>query len=293
MMRGTMTVEPNGSGGEGAAASSRGVVGGRNLPVAIAVGVIMAALFLVALFWHPVAFAAVVGVLVCIAYLEADRVLRTVGTPLQVPVLIVSTLLMLFGAFDARYAGQMAGVVALFLGAVVWQLADRDRQNVLPRLSVTLMFGLWVGFLASFAILLVARTEAGAVGVLAVIGSAILSDIGGYGFGVAFGRRKVAPTVSPNKTWEGLIGGLVLSTAGATLALPLLDERFTLLLAAAIGFTCGLASFVGDLLESLIKRDLGVKDLGGLLPGHGGVLDRVDGVLVALPVGYLVLHFLY
>jgi phosphatidate cytidylyltransferase len=293
MMRGTMTVEPNGSGGEGAAASSRGVVGGRNLPVAIAVGVIMAALFLVALFWHPVAFAAVVGVLVCVAYLEADRVLRTVGTPLQVPVLIVSTLLMLFGAFDARHAGQMAGVVALFLGAVVWQLADRDRQNVLPRLSVTLMFGLWVGFLASFAILLVARTEAGAVGVLAVIGSAILSDIGGYGFGVAFGRRKVAPTVSPNKTWEGLIGGLVLSTAGATLALPLLDERFTLLLAAAIGFTCGLASFVGDLLESLIKRDLGVKDLGGLLPGHGGVLDRVDGVLVALPVGYLVLHFLY
>lgn len=288
-----MTVEPNGPGGEDAAASSRGVVGGRNLPVAIAVGVVMAALFLVALFWHPVAFAAVVGVLVCIAYLEADRVLRTVGTPLQVPVLIVSSLLMLFGAFDARHAGQMVGVVALFLGAVVWQLADRDRQDVLPRLSVTLMFGLWVGFLASFAILLVARTEAAAIGVLAVIGSAILSDIGGYAFGVAFGRHKVAPTVSPNKTWEGLIGGLVLSTVGATLALPLLDERFTLLLAAAIGFACGLASFVGDLLESLIKRDLGVKDLGGLLPGHGGVLDRVDGVLVALPVGYLVLHFLY
>jgi phosphatidate cytidylyltransferase len=288
-----MTVEPNRPGGEDEATSSRGVVGGRNLPVAIAVGVVMAGLFLVTLFWHPVTFAVVVGILVCVAYLEVDRVLRTVGTRLQVPVLIVSTLAMLFGAFDARHAGQMVGVLVLFLGAVVWQLADRDRSNILERLAVTVLFGLWVGFLASFAILLVARTDAAAMGVLAVIGSAILSDIGGYAFGVAFGRHKVAPTVSPNKTWEGLIGGLVLSTAGAALALPLLDERYTWLLAAAIGFACGLASFVGDLLESLIKRDLGGKDLGGLLPGHGGVLDRVDGILVALPVGYLLLHFLY
>ncbi len=291
-----MTVEPNEPDAEDAeddTSSSRAVVGGRNLPVAIAVGVVMAGVFLGTLFWHPVAFAVAVGVFVCVAYLESHRVLAPLGTPLQVPVLIVTTFIMLFGAFDARHTGQLIGVVALLLGAILWQLGDRNRDDVLRRLSVTVFFGLWVGFPASFAILLVARTEAAAMGVLAVIGSAILADIGGYAFGVTLGRNKVAPSVSPNKTWEGLIGGLALAGGGAAVALPLLDRGFTWQLGALIGLACGLAGFFGDLIESLIKRDLGVKDLGGLLPGHGGVLDRVDGILIALPVGYFVLGFLY
>lgn len=288
-----MTVDPNGSDEEEAESSSRRIVGGRNLPVAIVVGVVLAALFLGALLWHPVAFAAIVAVLVCVAYLEIDRVLAPIGRPLQVPVLVVMSVVMLFGAFDSRHAGQAIGVLGLFLGALIWQLGDRDRSDVLGRLATTLFLGLWVGFLGSFAVLMVAHGEAGAIGVLAVIGAAILSDIGGYGFGVAFGRRKVAPTVSPNKTWEGLVGGLVLATVGAAIALPALDEGFTPAVGAIVGLACGLAAFLGDLLESAVKRDLGVKDLGGLLPGHGGVLDRVDGILVALPVGYFLLELLY
>ena len=291
-----MTVEPNEPDAEDAeddTSSSRAVVGGRNLPVAIAVGVVMAGLFLGTLFWHPIAFALAVGAFVCVAYLESHRVLAPLGTPLQVPVLIVTTLVMLFGAFDARHTGQLVGVVALLLGAILWQLGDRNRDDVLRRLSVTVFLGLWVGFLASFAILLVARTDAAAMGVLAVIGSAILADIGGYAFGVTLGRHKVAPSVSPNKTWEGLVGGLALAAGGAAVALPLLDRGFTWQLGALIGLACGLAGFFGDLIESLIKRDLGVKDLGGLLPGHGGVLDRVDGILIALPVGYFLLELLY
>lgn len=270
--------------------SSRAVVGGRNLPVAIAVGVVMAGLFLASLWWHPIAFTVVVAILTTLAYVEAHRVMRPIGAPLAVPVLIVATLAMLFGAFRARHTGLMVGVLVLLVGAILWQLAERDREDAVGRLSRTVLFGLWVGFLASFAVLLVERSTAGPIGVLAVIGAATLTDIGAYGFGVAFGRHKIAPNVSPNKSLEGLIGGLAVATAAGAFVLPLADPRFGWQLGVAIALACGLASFVGDLTESMIKRDLGVKDLGDLLPGHGGILDRVDGILVALPVGYFLLE---
>jgi phosphatidate cytidylyltransferase len=94
--------------------------------------------------------------------------------------------------------------------------------------------------------------------------------------------------VSPNKTWEGFIGGLVAAASFAAFILPL-DGSSGLLRGAVIGASVGLAGFLGDLIASMVKRDLGVKDLGRMLPGHGGVLDRVDGLLFALPVGYALL----
>ena len=268
-----------------------GMVGGRNLPLAIAVGVVLAGTFVGSLVWHPAAFTVVVGILMVIAYAESARVLRGVGLRLETPVLIVSTLIMLLGAYQAGHAGQAVGVAVLVLGGVLWMLGDPNRQDVVRNLSYTLLFGLWVGFLASYAALLVNRPS-GVVAVLAVVGAAVLTDIGGYGFGVAFGRHKIAPSVSPKKTWEGLIGGLLVAVVGAVVALPLIDDTFNVVAAAVIAITCGLAGFVGDLAESMIKRDLGVKDLGQVLPGHGGVLDRVDGILLALPVGYYVVELL-
>ncbi len=261
------------------------MVGGRNLPMAIAVGLALAGVFLGSLFWHPAAFALVVAALTVVAYVESDQVLRGVGLRLEAPVLIVATIVMLFGAYEAQHAGQVVGLGVLVLGGVLWQLSDSARADVARRLSMTLLFGLWVGFLASFAVLLVNRPD-GAVAVLAVIGAVVLTDIGGFAFGVGLGRHKIAPSVSPNKSWEGLVGGLVVAVATAALVLPLLGDTFDATSAAIVALTCGLAGFLGDLTESMIKRDLDVKDLGRVLPGHGGVLDRVDGILFALPVGY-------
>ncbi|HSK23556.1 MAG TPA: phosphatidate cytidylyltransferase [Egicoccus sp.] len=273
-------------------ATGRRMVGGRNLPIAIAVGVVLAAVFIGSLLWHPIAFAAVVAALTCIAYVESGRVLATVGLQLEVAVAILATLVMLFGAYEARHAGQAVGVGVLVIGGILSQLSDSQRTDVVRTLAVTMLFGLWVGFLASFGVLLVSRPSGGVLAVFGVVLAAALTDVGGYAFGVAFGRHKVAPSVSPNKSWEGLVGGLLLAVVVLALLLPQFGDTFTWRTAAALALACGVASFIGDLTESMFKRDLGVKDLGDVLPGHGGVLDRVDGILLALPVGYFVVELL-
>ena len=271
-----------------ASGRSRGMVGGRNLPVAIAVGLVLAGLFLATLFWRAEAFTVMVVIFAGTACVEAGRVLRSVGIHLLVLVLVLTTVVSAVGAFVAGSAGQVAGIAVLLGGSVLALLVSEQRRQVLSTLAVTILFGLWIAFLASYAVLLVDRVD-GPVVVLAVIGSAIVADIGGYGFGVPFGRHKVAPTISPNKSWEGLIGGLAVAAGLAALVLPLFGDTFDPVSAAVLAVLCGIAAFVGDLFESMVKRDLGVKDLGFLLPGHGGILDRVDGILVALPVGHYAL----
>ncbi len=263
---------------------------GRNLPLAIAVGIGLAAIFLGALFYNAIAFTVAIGLLTTIAYAETRRVLATVGHRIDVPVLIVATFVMLFGAYQARHAGQILGVLVLVAGAFVWHAADPLRTRVLRSAGATVLFGLWVGFLASFAVLLINRPSGGVAIVLAVVGAAVLSDVGAFAVGVKFGRHKIAPVLSPNKTWEGLAGGVVTATVAGAAGLPFLDGPFTILTGGIVAFACAVAAFGGDLVESMIKRDVGVKDLGEVLPGHGGILDRVDGILVALPVGFYVVE---
>lgn len=262
-------------------------VTGRNLPVAIVSGVALAVLFLGSVLWHPAAFTLLVAALCTVAYLEAGRHL-----PVEVPALVVATYVMLAGAYEARHAGQAIGVTVMFVGAVVWLLADRRRRDVVRTLATTLLLGLWVGFLASFAVLLATGPKGGAPVVLAVIGGAAVSDIFAYAVGSLVGRHRVAPTISPKKSWEGLVGGLAGAALLAALILPRVDGMFTPGGAAILAALAGLAGFLGDLTESMVKRDLGIKDLGAILPGHGGVLDRVDGILFALPVGYFAVELL-
>jgi phosphatidate cytidylyltransferase len=266
--------------------------GRRNLPIAIASGLLLAGLMLVSLFWHPLAFTALVVALCLLALLEAGRVLRTRGIVVAVPVLLATALVMLLGTYQGGTAGQALGVLTLFLGGVAWQLADGVRSRVFPTLAATMLLGLWVPFLASYGVLLVTRPDDGPVATLAVLGGAIFTDVGAYAVGVRLGRHKIAPRISPAKSWEGLVGGLVTAGVAGAIALPLLSDRFDLTTAVVLPVLVGLAGFFGDLTESMLKRDLGLKDLGAIIPGHGGVLDRVDGILLALPVGYYALEVL-
>lgn len=266
--------------------------GGRNLAAAVLVGLALVGLFLGSLAWHPVAFTALVAVLLIVAIIEGGRVLAREGRPVAVPVLLVASLVMLGGAHSRGESGQVLGVLALILGTIAWYLVDTRRRDVLARAGLTVLLGLWIGLLASYAALLVTRPRGGSIAVIAVIGAAVVSDVGAYAAGSLLGRHRIAPGISPHKTWEGLAGGILLTTVTAAAVLPQLGDLFGPALAAAVGAVVAVAGFVGDLGESMIKRDLGVKDLGAVLPGHGGVLDRVDGILVALPVGHLAIELL-
>lgn len=258
----------------------------RNLRTAVAVGVLLAAAFLGSLAWHPAAFTAIVAVLYVLAVVEAARVLRSAGLDVAGPVVVVAGLVMVLGAYRAGAAGQILGVLVLLGGLVGRQLVDTARSDVVAGMGPSLLLGLWVGLLASFAPLLIVSEAGGPLAVLATVAVAVLTDIGALVAGSTLGRHRMAPVLSPNKTWEGLAGGVGLAVVSGVAVLPRLGDGYDLVAAGLLALLVALAAVAGDLLESMIKRDAGVKDLGHFLPGHGGILDRMDGVLVALPVGY-------
>jgi phosphatidate cytidylyltransferase len=149
---------------------------------------------------------------------------------------------------------------------------------------------IYLPFLAGFAVLMLADPD-GPKRVLSFIAVTVASDIGGYVSGVLFGRRPMAPSVSPKKTWEGFAGSVVCCLAvGVGCLVLVLDGRWWVGL--VLGGATAVTATLGDLGESLLKRDLGMKDMGNLLPGHGGLMDRLDSLLPTAPIAYLVLHYL-
>jgi phosphatidate cytidylyltransferase len=262
--------------------------GGRNLPVAIASGVILAALFLGSVAWNAYAFLTLVALVVVVGVLEVANALRGEGVRPVTPVAIGAGLVMVYGAYAVGPQAQVLGLVLLVLGTLAWRLSDRRRSQVVGSLGATFLVTLWVPFCASFAGLLLARQD-GRWLVMAVVALTVSGDIGAYAFGRPFGRHKLAPTVSPGKSWEGVAGGLLtVLVLAATVTAPLVPS-LDLVDALLLGTVCLAAGTLGDLSESLVKRDLGVKDLGTVLPGHGGIMDRVDAMILALPAAHLVL----
>jgi len=263
---------------------------GRDLVAATLVGVALAGVLTAALLLPPWVLTLLVMVVVIAASLELAPLLAGLDRPVHRDVLVVSALVLLPAAHVAGTRGQAAGLTVLVVAALLRSLFDRSRRDVLGTVSRTVLLGAWLGGLASFAVLLRAMEEP-IVLLATVIGATVAGDTAAYFVGSRLGRRPIAPSVSPNKTWEGLIGGLVGASLLGGLVLPL-DGSSPVLRGVVVGALVGLAGFLGDLVASMVKRDLGVKDLGRLLPGHGGVLDRVDALLLALPTGYLLLEVL-
>jgi phosphatidate cytidylyltransferase len=172
------------------------------------------------------------------------------------------------------------------LAVLVWRLADGP-AGYQPDVSAATLIAVYVPFLAGFAALLAAEPD-GHWRVLLMLAVVVLTDTGGYVAGVFLGRHPMAPAVSPKKSWEGLAGSLLAAAAGGAVGLPVLfgvDWWWGVL----FGLLVAGAAVLGDLAESLLKRDLGVKDMSSLLPGHGGLMDRLDSILFAAPAAYLLL----
>jgi phosphatidate cytidylyltransferase len=262
----------------------------RNLAVAIVVGLTLAVVFLATLAVNSYAFLTFVALLTVMAQLELGSAFRARQTAPAILITIGAGLVMLYGGYASGEAAQAVGLVVLVLGAMIWTLLDNRRRNVVVSLGSTCLIGLWVPLLASYIALLLRRPDgSGRLLVAAVVALTAANDIGAYAFGRPLGRHKLAPAVSPGKSWEGLAGGLATVLLLAGLVISRLIAGLGMTGALVLGGGIVAAATIGDLSESLVKRDLGVKDLGWTLPGHGGVMDRIDGMLFALPVAHFIL----
>jgi phosphatidate cytidylyltransferase len=263
---------------------------GRNLPAAIAVGVGLIALILGSLYWQKVLFVVLVLATVLIAVDEMMKALRTGGAAIPRIPLFLGTTAMLLAAY---FGGPMALLVALgltVLGTIFWRMPGGSVGFVRDVSAGVFLIG-YVPLLAGFAILLAQPDADGAGRVVTFFAVTVASDVGGYVAGVLFGKHPMAPTISPKKSWEGFAGSALFCIgAGIAAVVLLLDGDWWV--GAIVGAVAVLTATVGDLGESMIKRDLGIKDMSNLLPGHGGVMDRLDSLLATAPVVWLLLHLL-
>lgn len=256
---------------------------GRNLVAAIGIGVALGAIFICSLVFDKQWFILLIAVFVGFGTWELATISRTATRHVpRIPVLI-SALAMLPATYYFGYLGQIVTLGAGILFAIVWHLVQRrlSSSDVTDRDVLMSAFTLaYVPFLASFAVLMTARDggQWWTMGTMIIIASV---DTGAFATGVMFGKTPLAPKISPKKTWEGFIGSALFgSVAGYFIATAMLhiDWWWGVLLGLII---LGVAT-VGDLIESLIKRELGTKDASHFLPGHGGFLDRLDSVLPSM-----------
>ncbi|MDC7123515.1 phosphatidate cytidylyltransferase [Cellulomonas fimi] len=263
---------------------------GRDLPVAVVVGVTLLVGVVASLFIRKEIFGVVAIVAVCAALWELAHAFarRNIHLPL-LPLLV--------GAVGTLVSAYLAGPEALFVafmltvgGVVVWRVLDGSGEAALRDASAGAFAAAYLPFLAGFAMLLLAEPD-GPARVLLFILMVVASDTGGYAVGVLLGRHPLAPSVSPNKTWEGLLGSVVLASVVGVVGVQAAFGGEPL-----VGVVMGLATVVtatlGDLAESMLKRDLELKDMGRLIPGHGGILDRLDSLLLTAPAAYVILAVL-
>ena len=262
---------------------------GRNLPAAIAVGLGLGAVILLTLYlWKP-AFLAVVGAAVVLAVWELTNALHADRVRVPVVPVLVGALAILGAAYAGGSEPMLVALTLTILATLLWRLPENPAGYVRD-ITAGVFVTMYLPFLAAFAALLL-RADDGADRVVVFIGLTVLSDVGGYVAGVLFGRHPMAPTVSPKKSWEGFAGSALFSAVGGALLVTLLVDGQAWE-GVLIGLAVMTAATLGDLGESMIKRDLGIKDMGSLLPGHGGMMDRLDSLLLAAPVTYLLLSWL-
>jgi phosphatidate cytidylyltransferase len=273
-------------GGAGRVSERRTINTGRNLPVALAVGVGLGALVIVTLLTMKVTFLILVAVIVGIALAELRHVLATrqVGLPL-IPVAVGGAAM--FGlAYWQGPKDAFAALAITFIAVLAWRLPG-GASGYVRDVTAGIFALIYLPTLASFVALMLAQPHGAHRDLLFVI-LAVCSDTGGYFSGILFGRHLMAPTISPRKTWEGLAGSFVFCLAAGALGMTYLLPG-TVWSGLVLGVAAVAAATFGDLAESMIKRDLDTKDMGSTLPGHGGILDRIDALLIVAPVAWLVM----
>ncbi|MGB2919603.1 MAG: phosphatidate cytidylyltransferase [Mycobacterium sp.] len=267
---------------------------GRNLPAAIAVGVLLGGGLIAILLFAPYLWLALVAVAVAISTYEVSQRLEEAGYHIPLIPLLVGGQATLWLTWPFGPAGALGGFAGTVVVCMIWRLVGRGLnhapQNYSRDISATVFLATWVPLFASFGALLIYPDD-GANRVFCLMLGVVFSDIGGYVAGVLFGKHTMAPAISPKKSWEGLAGSLLFGVTAAVLAVMfLLDKPWWAGL--ALGVMLVITGTLGDLVESQFKRDLGIKDMSNLLPGHGGMMDRIDAMLPSAVATWIVLTLL-
>ena len=249
---------------------------GRNLPAAVASGLVLAILVIVSLVTIMWLFGVLAVAALLVAVHEFVSVLRSKGihvarTPVYIATAAIPTVAYLWGL-----QAQIAATGISILAVLLWRLR-RGAQGYVADISVSVMLVAYLPFMAAF-LMLTLSADNGPWRVFVFILLTVSNDIGGYAVGVLFGKHPIAPQISPKKSWEGLFGSVVLqSVVGIVAFIYIFDAPWWQGLIAGVVLTVSATG--GDFIESAVKRDLGVKDMGTVVPGHGGIMDRLDSLV--------------
>lgn len=260
---------------------------GRKLLPSIGVSIALFLIVWASLAFYRVIFAAIVALAMVLGVREMVSALKRADINLSFPALFVASIGMASAAWFGGVNG-LAVATAIALPSLLALLLPKGPENFIRNASAYSLTLIYIPFLAGFLILL-ARPQNGFERMMTFVVLIACNDTFAYFTGLAFGKHTMAPKISPKKTWEGFIGSLIFTTiAGAFAFHYILDAQMWL--GAIAGLLVVITGTSGDLIESAIKRDLAIKDMGDLLPGHGGVLDRIDSILFAAPALWLALE---
>ena len=259
---------------------------GRDLRAAVGVGLLLAGLVIGTLVVDARAFLVVVVLAVGYGAWELRRAIATKGITIPLVPLLLGTAGMLVSAYLRGPEALVVTFGLTIVGLIVWRVAD-GLAGAARDLSASALVSFYPVFLGGFASLMLAAPD-GRQRIVVFVLVTVFSDIGGYAVGVRLGKHPMAPSLSPKKSWEGFAGSVVTCAVVGAVSLPLLLEGLWWA-GALLGAVAAGAATLGDLIESSIKRDLGIKDMGALLPGHGGLMDRLDSLVVVAPVAWVLL----
>ena len=260
---------------------------GRKLLPSILVSLTLIALVWATLAYARVIFAVLVAIAVSLGIREITRAFAAAGIHISMRSLIIATAGLTYAVWSAGVEG-LAVATAIALPVLLISRLRKGPQDFVKSATATTLALIYLPFLAGFLILL-ARPDDGLARVMTFVVLVGCNDTFGYLVGVLFGKHPLVPKISPKKSWEGLVGSVIFTSIGGALSFYyILDLQWWIgvLVALVIVFT----ATSGDLIESAMKRDLSLKDMGSLLPGHGGMLDRLDSVLLSAPALYLALE---
>jgi phosphatidate cytidylyltransferase len=260
---------------------------GRKLLPSIIVGLSLIALVWLTLAYARVLFALLVAIAVSLGIREITRAFSAAGTHISMRSLVLATCGLTYAAWVDGVEG-LAVATAIALPILLVLRLRKGPHDFVKSATATTLALVYLPFLAGFLVLL-GRPDDGLARVMTFVVLVGCNDTFGYLVGVLIGRHPLVPSISPKKTWEGLIGSIIFASIGGALSFNyILDLQWWI--GALVALMIVVTATSGDLIESAMKRDLSLKDMGTLLPGHGGMLDRLDSVLLSAPALYLALE---